>query len=321
MSRDFHTALLREKFMLRDADGGTNPPVIALSNRMSLTLTSENGKETESFIIRCHNMHSCVRIAAAIAKEFDERGAIMGRMTEFKWDYLWKDVIKGYERDWNPDIWGAIYFRGKKLYESGQHHAFLDIIEQCDAHNKEGDYEESLAFAENAFQKAGKAVKIDHDANIALVVKIKDDGEEEREARCGVILRTAGKTTTFNYTVTPKKKDGEMVAIATLLTVSAAFLEGVQLAFTVGLLNKKREIGLIVKYSEEDRKSDKSTSRLINLNTAISRFEQKFTMIYRPERPHFAEMVNDAESKALKILKPLIDEKIAAGEFKEEEWI
>jgi hypothetical protein len=320
MNADFHTSLLREKFVLREITDKEPPPppVVALSNRIALTLTSESGTESESFVVRCQNMHSCVRCAAAIAKEFYERGPLMGRMKEFRWDYLWKDTIKGYERDWNPDIWGSIYYRGKNVFQHGEHHAFLDIIEQCDAINKDGDYEESVAFAEKAFQKAGKPVRIDHDANIALIIKIKAD---EPEARCGVILRSAGKTTTFNYTITPLREGAEMATLPTLMTVSAAFLEGVQLAFTVGLLNKKRELGLIVKYTEEDRKAEKSTSRLINLNTAISRFEQKFNVSYRPERPHFAEMANDAEAKAMKILKPLIDEKIASGELDPEEWV
>lgn len=320
MNGEFHTSLLREKFVLRDPDGAGAPPVVAMSNRISLTLTTKSGKETETYILRAQNMHTCVRFAAAVAKEFYDRGPIMARMTDFKWDYLWKDVIKGYERDWNNDIWGAVYYRGKKLYDYGAHHPFLDIIEQCDGINKDGDYEESLAIAENAFKQAGKQMKIVHDANVALIVKIKDT-EEEREARCGVILRSGGRTTTFNYTVVPKKKEDDIVPVPTLLTVSAAFLEGVQLAFTVGMMNKKRELGLIVKYSEEDRKAEKSTSRLINLNTAISRFEQKYTVTYRPERPHFAEMANEAEAHALKILKPLIDEKIASGEIEQEKLI
>lgn len=320
MNGEFHTSLLREKFVLREPGTDAPPPVIAMSNRIALTLTTISGAETETYILRAQNMHTCVRLAAAVAKEFYDRGPIMARMTDFRWEYLWKDVIKGYERDWNKDIWGAIYFRGKSVYHSAEHHPFLDIIEQCDAINKNGDYDESVKFAEKAFQKAGKTVKIEHDANVALIVKIKNT-DEEKEARCGVILRGAGGTTTFNYTVTPKKTGGEIVTIPTLLTVSAAFLEGVQLAFTVGLLNKKRELGLIVKYTEEDRKAEKSTSRLINLNTAISRFEQKFNVQYRPERPHFAEMSNDAEAKAMKILKPLIDEKIASGEWEEEKFI
>ncbi len=320
MNGEFHTSLLREKFVLTEPGKDSVPPVVAMSNRMAVTLVTPSGKETETYVVRTQNMHSCVRVAAAIAKEFDERGPIQGRMTEFKWDYLWKDVIKGYERDWNKDIWGAIYSRGKKLFESSEHHPFLDIIEKCDAINKTGDYDESVKFAEKAFQQAGKTVKIIHDANVALIIKIKNN-EEVREARCGVILRGAGGTTTFNYTVSPKKEGAEMITAPTLMTVSAAFLEGVQLAFTVGLLNKKRELGLIVKYTEEDRKAEKSTSRLINLNTAISRIEQKFTVQYRPERPHFAEMVDDAEGKAMKILKPLLDEKIAAGEITPEKYV
>lgn len=318
MTGDFHTSLLREKFILNDAETEINdsPPVVAVSNRIVLPLVSESGQERENFIVRAQNMHSCVRFAAAIAKEFLERGSIMPRITPFNWAALWKEVIKGYEREWNPGIWGAVYYNGKPVFQDGAHHPFLDIIEQCDARNKDGEYEESVAIAEDAFHQAGKAVRIIHDANVALVVK---RGSED--ARCGLILRGAGRTTTFSYTVTPGQRKGEMVGIPTLMTVSAAFLEAVQLAFTVGLLNKKNEYGLIEKYSDEYRKANKSTDRLTNLNTAISRFEMDYTVIYRPERPAFMKMVDDAESKAMKILKPMLDAKRGGNDPDGDQWV
>lgn len=317
MAVEFKSTLLREKFTLRDPSGDLSdtPPVVALSNRMVLPLTSKAVEESETFVVRTQNMHSCVRLSAAISKEYFDRGAIMKRVMPFRWENLWRDVIKGYEKDWNPDIWCAVYHKGRLVFEEGARHPFLDIIEKCDAVNREG-YGESVKFAEAAFQQAGKAMKIEHDSNIALVISIKDD-----EAKGGVILRGANRKTTFNYAVTPKKMNGEPVRIPTILTISAAFLEGVQLAFSVGMTNKKRSHGLIEKYSDEDRKGKRGAERLANLTQAIEGVERKYVCKYRPDRPEFQAMVREAEEFASKILRPQIEAKLASGELNARDWI
>lgn len=317
MASEFKSTLLREKFTLRDPAGDLSDavPVVALSNRMVLPLTSTMGEDSETYVIRTQNMHSCVRLCAALSKEYFDRGAIMNRVMPFRWDGLWRDVIKGYEKDWNTDIWCAIYYKGRVIYEEGERHPFLDIIEQCDAVNPE-NYGQSVAFAEKAFQQAGAEMKIEHDSNIALILSIKDE-----EAKGGVILRGANKKTTFNFTVKKKKIAGDDVRIPTVLTLSAAFLEGVQLAFTVGMINKKRSVGLIEKYTDEDRKGKRGGERLINLSTAIETVERKYYLSYRPDRPEFQKMVREAEDFAMKILGPQIEAKIAKGELNPRDWV
>lgn len=315
MASEFKCTLLREKFVLRDPAGDLSdmPPVTALSNRMVLPLTSDL-EEAETYVVRAQNMHSCTRLCAAIAKEYAERGAMMKRVMAFRWDNLWRDVIKGYEKDWNADIWCAIYYKGHVVFEDGARHPFLDIIEKCDAASGQS-YGDSVAFAEKAFQTAGKAMKIEHDSNIALILSIKQD-----EAKCGVILRGANRKTTFNYTV-KKSKSGDVVRIPTILTVSAAFLEGVQLAFSVGMINRKRAVGLIEKYSDEDRKGKRGAERLTNLSNAIEGLERKYMVQYRPDRPDFPQMAREAEEFAMKILKPQIEAKMASGEMNARDWI
>lgn len=299
MVPDFKTSLLREKFTLTDpaADPGVTPPIIALSNRIVLQLQGGDLGMNETFVIRTQNMHSCTRFAAAIVKEYIDHGPITPRGIAFSWNKLWTDVTKGYEKDWNPSIWGAVYNNGKILYEDGEHHPLLDVIEKCDAVNK-GDYSQSISFAEAAFQKTGKLVKISHDSNIALIVSI-----SPAEARCGVILRGANKKTTFNYTVKLKNEDDEPIRVPTVLTASAAFLEGVQLAYAVGFANRKRLMDMIVKYSDEDRKGKRGAERLVNLTGAIEMLEKKYTVTYRPERPDFPMMVREAEDHAGKMFR------------------
>lgn len=320
MAEEFKSTLLREKFVLRDPAGdlSDDPPVIALSNRLILPLSSAEdlNQPSETYILRAQNMHSCVRLAAAIAKEYADRGALLGRATPFRWDTLWHDVIKGYEKDWNKDIWCAIYHKGRIVFEDGVRHPFLDIIEKCDTASGGNSYAESVLFAESAFQQAGRAMKIEHDANIALIVSIKDD-----EAKCGVMLRGAHKKTTFNYTVKRRRPESDPVRIPTILTMSAAFLEGIQLSFSVGMINRKRSTGLIEKFSDEDRRGKRGHDRLINLTGAIEGLERKYKVQFRPDQPDFLKMVHEAEEFAGQILKPQIDARAAKGETSPNEWI
>lgn len=298
----FQTSLLREKFVMTEA-GDTlsdTPPIIALSNRLVVTYTNSIGQERETFAIRTQNMHSCVRLAAAIGREIAERGAITYRASEFRWQNLWHDVIKGYEQDWNPAIWCAIYLNGRLLYSEGNHHNFLDIVEQCDAANK-GDYADALPFAEKIFQQAGKTVKIHYESNVALIVSVKPD-----EAKCGIMLRGANKKTTFSFKAL--KRDAaksETLRSPTVLSICAAYLEGIQLTFQAGLLNRKYALAMIEKYSDDYRKMERATKRIGALNRACLQFDTDFLVTYRPERPDFQRYVAEAEQFANKILMPI----------------
>ena len=312
--QEFKTSLLREKFVISPKDK-KEEPIIALSNRIVISLKSPDGIDDETFIARTQNMHSCVRLAAAILKEFHDNGTLANRGKPISWKTIWDDVVKGYERDWNKDIWCAIYHKGRVVYQDGEHHPFLDIIEQCDAANKQ-EYTKSVIFAEGIFAQAGKQVKIEHDSNVAMVVS-----STAEKAKCGIIVRAATGTNTFNYTTTQREEKPRIIYPYTTLTVAASFLEAVQLAFQVGLMNRKQEFKLIDKYSDEDRKHRRATNRLANLNRAISNYENYFHVLYRPDRPTFPEMVKKAEEFAIKILKPEIEAKIAAGELKKEDWV
>jgi hypothetical protein len=301
MEPDFKTSLLREKFTLTDpgADPGKSTPLIALSNRMVVPLDDSVSGERYTFVVRTQNMHSCTRLAAAIAKEFYERGALILKDPNFDWKSIWNDVIQGYEKDWNQDIWAAIYYKGRVIFEDGaqKRHALLDIIEKCDSKNTD-DYPRSVRLAEDIFSQAGKDVIIKHDSNIAMLVALTRD-----EAKAGVMLRGASNKTTFNFTARQKPPAGEPILIPNILNVAAGFLEGVQLAFAVGFSNKKREQGLIEKHSTEDRANKRGMERLTNLLSIIETMETKYVISYRPDRPNLLRMVREAETHAIKVLQ------------------
>lgn len=312
-SPEFQTTLLREKFTIRDAREGTREaPVIALSNRMVLDLPPRAGDPPETLIVRTQNMHSCARLGARLVQAAED-GPLTTRLPPFGWAQAWDSVVEGYERKYNPKLWGAVYHGGAPVFVHGERHPFLDIIETCDA-KINGAYADSVALAETAFRKAGREVQIEHDSNIALVLHVTPE-----HGRVGVILRGATKTATFNFTA--RRKRDAPVRVSSCLTVAAAFLEGIQLAFQVGMGRVKRKYGLIEDGSDEGRKLNDSEKRMARLKIAVSQFEQMADLSYRPERPDFFVMMDEAQEEAKKILKPHIEDLIRQGLLNGEDWV
>jgi len=312
---EFNSTLLREKFVIHDAmpsDNVQKGPIVALSNRLALpfAIKSDAG---ENFIVRAQNMHTAIRLGAQMARYYQDYGSLLDKDRPFDWKDAYLQIIKGYEKKWNPHRWVAVYHRGRVVYEDGEaaRHPFLDIIEQCDARNP-GNYEKALEIAKDAFRQAGKLVNITHDANVALVMNI-----TALEGRCGIILRGPNRTTTFNFTA--KGKAGRDVKISQCLTVSAAFLEGIQLAFLVGLTNKKVAYDLIDAKSEEGMKAREASQKLGRLNGAVAQFENLLDVSYRPDRPNFAVMIDEAEEFARKIFAE--DIKIKAEKGEAGDWV
>ncbi len=313
MTPEFSTTLLREKFVLRDADeASAEAPVIALSNRMVVTVSDPGMGQTERFVVRAQNMHSCARMAARIAGAATE-GSLTEREPPFDWSKAWDEVTEGYEARNNPQRWAVVYHQGKPVFAQGDHHPFLDVIEGFDAKSGKS-YDDSVPIAQEAFRKAGKDVRIEHDSNIALVVHI-----EPKLAKIGVILRGAARTATFN--VQAKPRGGASVRVSACLSVAAAFLEGIQLAFQVGMGRVRRHYGMLEAGGPESKKLSEGETRLGRLNAAIRQFDQTHDVFYRPERPEFHKILVDAEDAARKTLAPQIEAKIRAGDLDQSDWV
>ncbi len=295
---DFGTSLLREKFSILDPEikgRENNKPVIALSNRMVADMKSGD-KYHEEFVIRAHNMHSCTRMTALVLQSFYQGGPIMNRHTPFDWSASWDKIVNEYEYAYNPQRWIAVYHKGRIVFEAGEHHMLLDVIEQCDARNT-GQYDESVALAEDAFKQLGKTVTIDHDSNVALVVTFEDN-----ECRVGVIMRGPDRTTTFNFKANGTKE--KPLNTPQCLSGAAAFLEGIQLAFMVGMNNEKIRLGIIKRFSNEEKQTKEAKKRLSRLSAEVANMEAAHDVHYRPERPEFPHVIIDAEKLAQQILEP-----------------
>ncbi|MGB1077028.1 MAG: tetratricopeptide repeat protein [Bdellovibrionales bacterium] len=285
---DFNTTLLREKFIIRDSQNETfDDSLIATSNRIAVNLTDARGITVETIIVRAQNMHLCIRTASQIVRNYERNGPILIRDIPYDWEEAWEKLIDSHERKHNPNKWVAIYGKGALLFKSGKYHPLLDLIEKCDAANPE-NYDASVRLAEEAFSQMGKDVSIDYESNIGLVAFI-----EKGQGRCGIILRNSERNSTFNFRLeqTPEYK----VSAVQCLNVCAAFLEGMQLAFVIGVSNEKVRLGLITKSSKEGQLAVSARRRLGQLNAEIRTFENTMPVFYRPERPEFGDLVSEAE--------------------------
>ena len=305
---DFQSSLLREKFIIHDPDLNRSDlePITALSNRMIVSLQKDPETPAEEYVIRAQNMHSCIRFAGRLIHSFNMGGSLLNRAKAYDWEATWDPLINEYERMYNEDRWVAVYHRGKVIFQSGERHPLLDLIEKCD-HENDQEYDYAIPMAEKALKQTGKVIKLDYDANVALTLTFEDN-----IGRCGVILRGANNTTTFNFKVSTKHED-EALNIPQCMSSAAAFLEGIQLAFLIGFNVFKLRVGIFDKGSAEEKQTKDGQRRLGRLNAEIANLETALDVNYRPEKPEFYRILSEAEALAAKVIEAPKKEKKPFG--------
>jgi len=287
------TSLLREKFIIKErTESKDDKPleIQARSNRMVINLQAGE-MPVETLVIRTNTMHTCSRMVALMIANYEKHGPLSPRLKLIEWPEMWDLALNDYERRYNDDRWLSIYYKGKIVYSYGKHHHFFDVIEQCDIVNK-GEYNESLDLAKRAFKKAGKLVNISYDSNVALVAIL-----GTKYSRCSMVLRAPDHKTTFNYVLKPLN-EGEKISITQGLSSAGDFLEVVQLSYLVGINNEKLNQNIIEKFSDEAKKGYAARERINELEAQINSMENRYKVRYRPERPLFEYIIEQAEKYA-----------------------
>lgn len=298
--KSLHTSLLREKFEIFDPGSLHGKSTCALSNRIVLPLENARGQVIETFTIRAQNMHGCVRFASYILEDYEKYGPILNRHSPINLQKYWERLENDFEHTYNPDLWVSVYNEGKIFFKAGNIHPFLNLIEKCDHEAPDSSYEEAAATAEAKFTAAGQNISITYDGNVALVVNF-----DRKETRCGIILRSADRTTTFNFSVDQKTKGDDRPNFSRVLMAASNFLEGMQLAFMAGMNHAKIDYGIIKKKTHEERQTQAIHKRLAMLEVEINNMENAYAMRYRPERPDFRKSIVSAEKFGRSILKPI----------------
>ena len=271
---------------------------IAMSNRMVVELINPQNDMRETYVVRAQNMHCVVNMAAQIVKEYGENGPIAARGF-FNWVDCWQKAISDFEYKHNDQRWLAVYHNGKRIFRAPENevHPFLDMIEKCDFGNTNA-YDYAIPMAQELLKQSGKPIALEYDGNVALNVQI-----ENNEARIGVILRSSSKTTTFSFSIKPRLEQGSL-DISQSLEGAASFLEGVQLAFQVGMSNEKLRMGIFKRLTPEHQQTREGRARLEQLATEIGNLQTIYDVRYRPEKPNFDKLVSEAEAFGHRTLEP-----------------
>lgn len=256
-----------------------------VSNRLALLLKNNDEQSMETFVIRAQTMHVCVRLAAHIMQSYQRNGTTFIKQDSFDWDEVWQKTVSFHDSKHNSDLWAVVYKHGASVFKTGKAHPFLDMIEKCDV-NSTAEYDSSITLAEKAFAKTGQPVNIEHESNMGLVITAKEEA-----GRCGIILRNALESATFSFSVKPNEESEEdalSVTPSLCLNTSAAYLEGIQIAFTNGMA--KAGVGNISSATVSS-----ATKRLGEISREILQFENIYDVTYRPDKPDFGEVTKGSE--------------------------
>lgn len=275
---EFNASLVREKITFiddaqePDADGETGPTVIR-SNRIFLKL-GERAAE-EKVVVRAQNMHTTLRLASKVMYSYFKNGLFLNRSQPPDWEAIWEAVLSNYEKEYNPGIWGSVYINGRPMFKTTSS-PFVDVVEKC-ALLSVDNYDQTMEVTESALKQIGRAMRINHSSNVATVFT--DSGDT---MRCGIIHRSDGKDTTFNFHATGGEKHNR---ITQSISIAAAFLEAINLRFVTKSLQDKMRRGEIAKISPEAHKLRGATARMVAIHKGISSFEEAYEVKYRPEKP------------------------------------
>jgi len=272
---DFNTSLVREKIIFTEGEIGeveAKEPVIIRSNRIFLKLGSK-----EKAVVRAQNMHTTLRMAARVLGAFFKDGPLLTRKTPLDWEAEWQEAVSKYERDFNTQLWGAVYINGKSVFKT-QTSPFVDVIEKC-ALLAMDNYDTTMEVTENALKQVGRDMRINHSSNVAAVFS--DMGDS---LRCGIIHRSEGKDAAFNFTAHAGQRDTRIVQS---FGASAAYLEAFNLRFVIHSLRDKIRMGEAKTVSTENQQIRAAIVRQGAINRAIKTFEDIYNVTYRPAKPDF----------------------------------
>jgi hypothetical protein len=275
---DFNTSLVREKIIFTGGGIGEEDekePVVIRSNRIFLRLGQ--GGDAEKIVIRAQNMHTTLRLAAKILHNYYNNGPLLSREDPLDWEDLWDKARSGYEKEFNAQLWCALYVNGKSVFKTITS-PFVDVIEKCALLTLD-NYDTTMGVTESALKQIGHAMRISHNSNVAAVFT--DSGES---MRCGIIHRSDKKDVAFNFTAVSGQQPTRIVQS---FGATAAYLEAFNLRFVIHMLRNKIRMGEAKTVSPENNQIRAAITRQSAISRAILSFEGVYDVKYRPAKPDF----------------------------------
>lgn len=275
----FSTTLVREKVIVRahgaatDADAGVTS--VIRSNRLQLKIV--RGDKTDLVVVRGHSMANTLRFAA-YAYRIITQDKLVSRHEAIDWQTVYDKSKSDYTRAYQPDDWMSVHINGDGVFKSAESGVYVDVLEKCALLT--GDtYEDAAGVTENVLREAGRPVDLHQE--VVVAARIEDDGIR---TRASIIHRDGRNDATFSFTAV----NGERLhRIGGTIEAAAAFLEGLDLAFTIGTIRARIRAGEITEKDAEGQQMRVASLRQTALNAIINNFESAYGVSYRPERKQF----------------------------------
>lgn len=271
--------MLRERCIIKDASLGKQGSRV-LSNRLVVPVGSD------TLVVRGQNMHSVARFGARLYNHF-LKGGPLGQQKTIDYAKIWKEIEKGAYLT-NPENWTTVYLNGEMMFASGDHHPFLDAIEQ-QVRSNDANYDVNVFMAGETLRAGGHPdMDIDHTSNVALIMNL-----NENLARCGLIYRHPRRTTTFSFTAAPNPNGATKARplakeVPAILEAAADLLESVQICYAIAAETAK---GIEQNFETQAVMKE----RLAYLRSGLDGFESGPLVTYRPERPDMNRFLQEAQ--------------------------
>ncbi len=295
---NFKANLIRERFVLTNKKAKNEEPQLALGNRLEIECLDSKGENSETFVIRAQNIHTTLRIAARIARQWFDHGHTKNSgPNRFSWSREYKEIVKDFEEKWNENCWACIYRGGKVLFDSEppEKAQLFHIIEQVYAYDK-GDYQDIALAAEKLFAKAGKHVQIDYDRNIAMALSGSSEAVNNKityrdtDGRNKIDLFMRQKDLRY-----VKGEKGSPLKLSECLSVAAIIFEGYQLGFIAGRTNYLLACGQTTLGDKNAQQADHAIKRVIRLDQSLKDLTTKYHLAFKP-KPNFQQNISKIEN-------------------------
>lgn len=276
----FNTSLYREKFLIKDKEcaDASGKDIEVNTNRILFVLGS--GKNKEEVVVRTKRAYLSMILASRILRDYfyEDKDPLLKRIIPVEWDALWSSTLSDYEKQYNADIWSAVYINGEPYFNFDEPE-LLNVIEKC-AYVVANNYDDIPETLEAMIEKAGKVKTVEYETARASDVKFEGDA-----TICNVTNHHNEKEYELKIFDGEGKEEDNDKLIEESLLLCAAYLEMFDLKAFIAEVQAKLDASEIDDKHDDARKMRNALARTIKVSDYIKEMEKEHNVEYSPERP------------------------------------
>ncbi len=276
------TTLYREKSVIHRFDDRAgsgrdqDPNWVLKSNRLTMEVAARS--ETNTVVVRGHNVAGALRMAAIVAERFMRDPHIFraGNPYPPEWGTLWERKVSGYERQFNRDNWVSLHVGGQTVFTTRDSPPIATIERLAQG----ADLDERTVRTASAELFPGAQdtdLVVQHDSQTAVVVT-----PFSGYLRAAILERKGGRTGSFSVSV--YHTDQRKARPGGLLSFSADLIESYNLRQFLERAPGGAD-GSTAAPDHMRQQIEAAVTRRHELAQYIEGYENANKVLYRPERP------------------------------------